>query len=59
MAKKRARELIAFVCSECGQQNYISEKNKLNTQEKLELRKFCNNPKCRKVTIQRETKDLD
>lgn len=57
MAKKRARELIGFVCSECKQQNYVSEKNKLNTQEKLELNKFCNN--CRKVTKHTETKDLD
>lgn len=57
MAKKRARELIGFVCSECKQQNYVSEKNKLKTQEKLELNKFCNN--CRKVTKHTETKDLD
>ncbi len=57
MAKGRARRLFGFICSECGQQNYVSEKNKLNTQEKLELNKFCNN--CRKVTKHREESDLD
>jgi large subunit ribosomal protein L33 len=59
MAKRKARELIGFVCSECGQLNYVSEKNKLNTQEKLELNKFCNNEDCRQVRLHKETKDLD
>ncbi len=57
MAKGRARTLVGLVCSECGQLNYVTEKNKLNTQEKLGLNKFCNN--CRKVTKHNETKDLD
>lgn len=59
MAKKRSRELIGFVCSVCKQLNYVSEKNKLNTQEKLELNKFCNNEECRQVQLHKETKDLD
>lgn len=57
MAKSRARRLVGFLCSKCGQLNYVSEKNKLNTTAKLELRKFCNN--CREVNIHNEAKDLD
>jgi large subunit ribosomal protein L33 len=59
MAKKRARALIGFVCTECGQLNYVSEKNKLNTPAKLELDKFCNNKDCRAVKTHKETTDLD
>lgn len=57
MAKKKAREFIGFACKDCKQQNYVSERNKLNTPEALELRKFCNN--CRKVTAHKQMKKLD
>lgn len=56
MAKKGARQLFALICSECKAQNYITEKNKTNTTEKLTLLKFCS--KCRKKTSHKETQKL-
>ncbi len=56
MAKKGPRILIAFKCKDCGSQNYISQKNRANTKEKLELKKYCR--KCRKHTLHKETTKL-
>ncbi|MBU1292157.1 50S ribosomal protein L33 [Patescibacteria group bacterium] len=33
--------LIKFQCTKCKRINYWSRKNKKNTQDKLELKKFC------------------
>jgi large subunit ribosomal protein L33 len=57
MAKKSARVLFGLVCTECSNQNYVSEKNKINTQEPLSFNKFCNN--CQKKTLHKEKKKLD
>jgi len=54
--KKTQRLLIAFLCSVCGAQNYISEKNKTNTPDKLKLKKYCK--WCRKATEHKETTKL-
>ena len=54
MAKKGPRILATLECSECKSQNYTTERNRTNTQERLELKKFCKN--CRKVTIHKEIK---
>ncbi|HBC72494.1 50S ribosomal protein L33 [Candidatus Amesbacteria bacterium RIFOXYB1_FULL_47_13] len=56
MAKKGARQILALVCSICKTQNYISEKNKINVETKLELKKFCR--RCRKYTLHKETSKL-
>jgi large subunit ribosomal protein L33 len=56
MAKKGPRQLIALICSVCKSQNYITEKNKINTPEKLVLKKFCR--RCRKVTEHKESSKL-
>jgi len=56
MAKKGQRIKIALVCSECKSQNYITWRNKLNTPEKLKLKKFCK--QCRKRTDHKETSKL-
>jgi len=56
MAKKGARQLIALVCSVCKSQNYITEKNKTNTTQKLVLKKYCK--KCRKKTEHKESSKL-
>jgi large subunit ribosomal protein L33 len=45
MAKKGKRTLLLLVCSECKTQNYITNKNKMNTPDKMEINKFC--PVCR------------
>jgi len=39
-------------CTVCNSENYLTEKNKKNTQERLEIKKFC--PKCRKQTLHKE-----
>jgi large subunit ribosomal protein L33 len=58
MAKKSKgpRAILALKCSVCNRQNYISERNKNNTIEKLALKKYCK--KCRKHLIHKETSKL-
>jgi len=53
MAKKGARQIYALICSVCKTQNYVTQKNKINTPEKMILKKFCR--KCRKVTDHKES----
>jgi large subunit ribosomal protein L33 len=54
MAKKGQRIHLDFKCPECGELNYTTRKNRQNTPDKLELRKYC--PRCRKHTLHLETK---
>lgn len=56
MAKKSkgARVPITLACTECGQRNYDSEKNKKNDNERLEMNKYCRF--CKKTTKHKETK---
>jgi large subunit ribosomal protein L33 len=49
-----ARVKVTLRCEECKQRNYFTVKNKKNTSEKLERRKYC--PFCRKHTKHVETK---
>jgi len=56
MAKKGSRVLVGLVCEVCKKQNYVKEKNKINTTEGLKLKKYCN--RCRKHTIHKERKKL-
>ena len=56
MAKKGARELVALICPTCKSQNYITNRNKINMEKKLEINKFCK--VCRKVTLHKETTKL-
>ena len=55
--KKEQREMLALVCTVCKSQNYITKRNKLNTPEKLVLKKYCR--QCRKHTEHKETTKLD
>lgn len=55
-AKKGPRQIFGLKCAECGSFNYITERNKLNTPEKLQLRKYCN--KCKKHQVHKEAKKL-
>lgn len=54
MAKKKGekREIIRLVCTEDEKHYVVTTKNKQNTPDKLELKKF--NPNLRKVTVHRE-----
>jgi large subunit ribosomal protein L33 len=54
MAKRKNRILVTLECTECHSQNYITDKSRLNSQGKMELKKYC--PKERKVTLHREIK---
>ncbi|ARS41141.1 MULTISPECIES: 50S ribosomal protein L33 [Pedobacter] len=60
MAKKGNRVQVILECTEHkesgmpGMSRYISTKNRKNTTERLELKKF--NPVLRKVTVHKEIK---
>ena len=56
MAKKGPREIVGLICSVCKSQNYVTDRNKINMQKKLEIKKYCKT--CRKVTIHKETVKL-
>ena len=49
-----ARNKVMLACTECKQRNYNSMKNKKNTPDRLERKKY--NPFLKKVTIHREIK---
>lgn len=55
-AKKGPRQIYGLKCSVCNKFNYLSERNKLNTVEKLSLSKYCT--KCKKHTVHKEAKKL-
>jgi large subunit ribosomal protein L33 len=57
MAKKDQRELMALLCTVCKHQNYISVRNKINTPEKISLKKYC--PYCKKHQLHKESSKLD
>lgn len=57
MVKKEQRILVGLICSVCKRQNYVTERSKLNTPEKLTLRKYCR--KCRTHTQHKESSRLD
>lgn len=54
MAKKGNRILFSFQCEVCKDKNYTSDKNTINTKDKLTLMKYC--AKCRKQTSHQEVK---
>ena len=49
-----ARVKVTLSCSECKERNYFTFKNKKNTPDRLEMKKYC--PRCRKHTVHNETK---
>jgi len=53
---KGNRILIGLVCSQCHNRNYVTEKNKVNSPEKLKIQKYCS--RCRKRTEHKETSKL-
>lgn len=57
MAKKSGgdvRIVVNLACEECKRKNYTTTKNKRNTTERLELKKYCKWDK--KVTVHKEAK---
>jgi len=51
---KENRIVITLACTECKSRNYVTEKNKKKTTERLALNKYC--PRCRAHREHRETK---
>ena len=49
-----ARESVILVCTESGEENYITTRNKRKHPEKLEVKKYC--PRLRKMTLHKEKK---
>ncbi|OGH11045.1 MAG: 50S ribosomal protein L33 [Candidatus Levybacteria bacterium RIFCSPLOWO2_01_FULL_36_13] len=56
MAKREHRIILGLVCTICKNRNYVTTRNKINTEEKLLLKKFCKH--CRKVTDHKENEKL-
>jgi large subunit ribosomal protein L33 len=54
MAKNENRVYVTMKCTECGNQLRPTVKNKKNTTERLEIKKYC--PKCRKTVTVKEAK---
>ncbi len=54
MAAKGPRESITLECTECHNRNYVTEKNKKNNSDRLEIKKYCRF--CKKSTAHKETK---
>jgi large subunit ribosomal protein L33 len=53
-AKKANRIVVTLQCNECKERTYTTEKNRKNTQARVELKKYC--PCCRKHQVHRETR---
>ena len=52
MASKR--DQFTLKCTVCGEENYISDKNKKLHPDKVETQKYC--PRCMKKTLHKEKK---
>ena len=46
--------LITLACTKCKERSYLTEKNKRNDSERMELSKYC--PRCKTHTPHREAK---
>lgn len=51
---KENRIVITLACNECKSRNYVTQKNKKNDPDRMELDKYC--PRCRVHRAHRETK---
>ncbi|HET7579799.1 MAG TPA: 50S ribosomal protein L33 [Bacillales bacterium] len=48
------RVQVTLECTESGDRNYLTTKNKQKQPNRLEMKKYC--PKCQKHTLHKETK---
>ncbi len=48
------RDNILLKCTVCGEENYLTSKNKKNQPERIEKKKYCS--RCNKPTIHKEKK---
>jgi large subunit ribosomal protein L33 len=54
MPKTDNRPTITLACTECKRRNYVTEKNRQNDRDRLELMKYCRWD--RRHTLHRETR---
>ena len=54
MPKTDNRPTITLACTECKRRNYVTEKNRQNDRDRMELKKYCR--WCRTHTLHRETR---
>lgn len=54
MARSKSRVRLGLECSECGNRNYTTSKNRATMPKKLSLKKFCNH--CQSHTVHVESK---
>ncbi|MBQ7994925.1 MAG: 50S ribosomal protein L33 [Bacilli bacterium] len=52
MASKRDQAILK--CTECGEHNYYTTRNKKTHPNKMEIKKFCS--RCGKMTVHKEGK---
>ena len=48
------RVAVTLACTECKRRNYITSKNKKNTPDSLEMKKYCSF--CKTHTLHKESK---
>lgn len=54
MAKNENRNYVTMKCTNCGVELRPTSKNKKNTPDRLEVKKYCS--KCKKVVVAKEKK---
>ncbi|MFL5797027.1 MAG: 50S ribosomal protein L33 [Actinomycetota bacterium] len=54
MPKTDNRPTITLACTECKRRNYVTEKNRQNDRDRIELMKYCRWD--RRHTLHRETR---
>ncbi|MBQ9834068.1 MAG: 50S ribosomal protein L33 [Bacilli bacterium] len=54
MAKNENRNFVTMKCTVCGNEIRPTSKNKKNTPDRLEVKKYCKN--CKKTTVAKEKK---
>lgn len=48
------RVTVTLACTECGERNYTTTKNRRNHPERIEMKKYC--PRSNSHTLHRETR---
>ena len=48
------RDRLTLKCSVCGEENYISTRNKKKNPDRMVVNKYC--PRCNKKTVHKEKK---
>lgn len=57
MAKKKGnRLLIGLECTETGRRTYVTQKNRINSPEKMQIKKY--NPVLKRHTLHKEIQKL-